>query len=81
MLLPIKRIYEGHGHMKSYSETAEKDDLEVLTRIIHLGLMIFGLLAWLVIGWAGEHEHGKHLGFTVHSWLGMGLLPHLLPCD
>ena len=59
--------------MKSYSEAAEKYDLDVLTRIIHMGLMVFGILAWLVGGWAGGYEHAKHLGFTIHSCLGMGL--------
>jgi cytochrome b len=59
--------------MKNYAEKAEKYDLDILTRIIHLGLMIFGTLAWLTSGWAEEYEHAKHLGFTVHSWLGMGL--------
>lgn len=59
--------------MKSYSEASEKYDLDVFTRIIHLGLMVSGILAWLASGWAEEYEHAKHLGFTVHKWLGMGL--------
>jgi hypothetical protein len=62
----LKRIYEGHGHMKSYSETAEKYDLGILTRIIHLGLMIFGLLAWFVSRWAGKYEHQSTLASHFH---------------
>ena len=59
--------------MKSYSEAAEKHDLDHFTRIIHLGLMFCGILAYLVSGWAGEYESPKHFGYTLHSWLGIGL--------
>ena len=51
----------------------ETGDFDVFTRVIHLGMMIFGVLAWMVGDWAGDYEHAKHLGYTVHSWLGMGL--------
>jgi cytochrome b len=60
--------------MTSHTEVSKKDDLDVLTRIIHLGLMVFALTAWSASGWAEDYAHTTHLGFTVHSWLGMGLV-------
>jgi cytochrome b len=66
-------IHPRYDHMKTSSEKAEKSDLDIFTRIIHLELMTCGILAWLVSGWAGEYTSAKHLGFTIHSWLGMGL--------
>ena len=59
--------------MTSQQVVSETVDLDVFTRVIHLGMMIFGVLAWIVGDWAGDYEHAKHLGYTVHSWLGMGL--------
>ena len=50
-----------------------KKDLDLLTRIIHLGLVIFGLLAWGTGEWGGDYEKLKQIGFYVHSWIGMGV--------
>ena len=50
-----------------------KKDLDLPTRIIHLGLVIFGLLAWGTGEWADDYEKLKHIGFYVHSWIGMGV--------
>ena len=47
--------------------------IDRVTRIIHMGLLIFGVLAWLTGDWAEDFEKGGHLGFTIHSWLGIGL--------
>ena len=54
-------------------EPPRVDEIDPGTRIIHLGLMVFGVLAWLVSGWADDYKRARHLGFTIHSWLGMGL--------
>jgi len=59
--------------MRSHTEVSKRDDLDVVARVIHLGLMVFALAAWSASGWAEDYAHTKHLGFTVHSWLGMGL--------
>ena len=59
--------------MTTQPEVLKTDDLDVFTRIIHLGLMVFALAAWAASGWAEDYAHTEHLGFTVHSWLGMGL--------
>ena len=59
--------------MTTHAELSKKDDLDVVARVIHLGLMLFALAAWSASGWAEDYSHTRHLGFTVHSWLGMGL--------
>ena len=41
--------------------------------LIHLGLLIFGLVAGITGLLAGDYKRLAHTGFTVHSWLGMGL--------
>ena len=58
---------------RKMTELAKKNDLDLFVRILHLGILTFGLLAYLASGWAGDYEHAKHLGFTIHKWLGMGL--------
>jgi cytochrome b len=55
------------------TELEKKDDLGVFVRALHLGILTFGLLAYLTSGWAEDYEHAKHLGFTKHKWLGIGL--------
>ena len=40
---------------------------------IHLGLLFFGLTAALTGLLAEDYKKAVHLGFTVHSWLGIGL--------
>jgi cytochrome b len=62
-----------HHAMTTQPEASKRDELDLVTRLIHLGLMFFALAAWITSGWAEEYEHAKHVGFTVHSWLGMGL--------
>lgn len=48
-------------------------DLDVLTRFIHLGLAVFGLLALLTGLFAGDYKRVHHLAFSVHKWLGLSL--------
>jgi cytochrome b len=55
------------------NRAAKEDELDTFARIIHLGLMVFGILAWITSTWAGDYKRAHHLGFTVHSWLGLGL--------
>ena len=45
-----------------------------ITRFLHTGLWSFGLSAWLTSEWADSYKEANHLGFTIHSWLGMGLV-------
>lgn len=51
----------------------ERNGLDNVTRIIHLGLTVFGILAWLTGLLAGDYNHPRHFGFTVHKWLGITL--------
>jgi cytochrome b len=46
-------------------------ELDVFTRIIHLGILIFGVLAWLTGELAEDYEKIEHTGFTIHKWLGI----------
>jgi cytochrome b len=44
--------------------------------LIHLGLLVFGLSAWmtgLLNDDADDHKRMEHLVYTIHRWLGMGL--------
>jgi cytochrome b len=47
--------------------------LDSLTRLIHLGLTVFGLLALLTGLWAGDYKRAHHWGFSVHKWMGLTL--------
>ena len=53
--------------------TPRQNDLGIFTRIIHLGLVIFGLLAWGTGEWGDAYKKLKHIGFYVHSWIGIAL--------
>jgi hypothetical protein len=59
--------------MSIHPEESKNDDLDVPACIIHLGLLVFGLAAFITGGWAEDYEHARHLGFTVHRLLGMAL--------
>jgi cytochrome b len=48
-------------------------DLDDLTRFIHLGLTVFGVLALITSLWAGDYKRLHHLGFSIHKWLGLTL--------
>ncbi len=58
---------------------SEKDDLDVLTRLIHLGLMVFGILAWLSGGWGEGYEHAGTWASRCTAGSGW-TSPRLLPC-
>ncbi|NTW67017.1 MAG: cytochrome b/b6 domain-containing protein [Nitrospirae bacterium] len=45
---------------------------DAVTRLLHLGLACFGLLAWGT-GWlADDYKELSHIGFSMHGWLGIG---------
>jgi cytochrome b len=48
------------------------DELGAASRMIHLGMVIFGISAWLT-GDLAEVEEGGRFGYDLHSWLGIGL--------
>jgi cytochrome b len=57
--------------MNTDSDIQRKDDLDGFARVIHLGMLTFGLLAYVASGWAEDYEKAQHLGFTVHKLLGI----------
>ena len=59
--------------MTDVSPPTQSRDLDDLTRFIHLGLTVFGILALITGLWAGDYKLGHHLGFSVHKWLGLTL--------
>ena len=59
--------------MESRSNSRERSELDDLTRFIHLGLTVFGILAYVTGLWAGDYKRAYHLGFSVHKWLGISL--------
>jgi cytochrome b len=57
--------------MNMDSDISREADLDVFARFIHLGILTFGLLAYLTSGWAEGYEKAQHFGFSVHRWLGI----------
>ncbi len=58
--------------MDQPADVRTSEELDSFTILLHLGLMIFGVLAWLSGDWAGDYKRVSHLGFMVHKMLGMG---------
>jgi len=58
--------------MKS-DDISSKNDLDALTRILHLGLVVFGLLALMTGDFAGDYKRAESPGFLVHGWIGIGV--------
>lgn len=52
--------------------STNEQSLDLTTRILHLGMLIFGISAWIVGGYAGDYKHAVHTGFSIHRWLGIG---------
>ena len=51
----------------------EKDKLDFPTLVLHAGITIFGLAAWLTGDWAGDYKRLSHPGFSLHRGLGICL--------
>jgi cytochrome b len=47
------------------------NELEDISRVIHLGLTVFGLSAWATGFLADDYKRMEPLGFSIHSWLGV----------
>jgi cytochrome b len=47
------------------------DELADISRMIHLGLTVIGVSAWVTGFWADDYKRVEHLGFSIHSWLGI----------
>lgn len=51
----------------------KRNELDVFSKIIHLGMLIPGIAAWLTGELADDYEKAEHLGFSIHKWLGISL--------
>jgi len=51
----------------------EKDKLDFPTLVMHAGITVFGLAAWLTGEWAADYKTVAHPGFELHRFLGIGL--------
>ncbi len=47
--------------------------LDVTTRVLHLGLALFGIAAWWTGEDANDYVKPEHGGYTLHLWLGIGM--------
>jgi len=56
----------------------EKDKLDFPTLLLHTGITIFGLTAWLTGDWAGDYKRLSHPGFSLHRGLGICLAGFIL---
>lgn len=57
--------------------------LDVITRLLHLGLAVFGVWSWLNgLGWIGagasDYDHAVYSGYIQHRWVGIGFTVFLL---
>ena len=53
------------------SNKSGTNELENIARVIHLGLTLFGISAWATGFLADDYKRVEHLGFSIHSWLGI----------
>ncbi|MFZ5453165.1 MAG: cytochrome b/b6 domain-containing protein [Thermodesulfobacteriota bacterium] len=51
----------------------EQDQLDFTTLVLHAGITVFGLAAWLTGEWAGDYQTVIHAGFEFHRFLGICL--------
>ena len=59
--------------MTDAPQPIQRNDIDDLSRFIHLGLTVFGILALVTGLWACDYKQVHHLGFRVHKWLGLTL--------
>jgi cytochrome b len=51
--------------------TNQTVELDVPTRIMHLGLAVFGVWAWWLGEDAGDYHRTNHSGYVFHMWIGL----------
>lgn len=59
--------------MEQRNDNTKDNTLGPFAILVHLGLLVFGISAALTGLMAEDYKKIEHLGFTIHSWLGMGL--------
>lgn len=60
------------------ADKSSTSELEDISRVIHLGLTVFGISAWATGFLADDYKRLEHLGFSIHSWLGISFVFFLL---
>ncbi|MDT8317750.1 MAG: cytochrome b/b6 domain-containing protein [bacterium] len=51
----------------------KKYKIDVPTRLIHMGIMVFALAAYFTGDGAGDYKKLDYSAYTLHQWLGMGI--------
>src|SRR5690348_17369400 len=52
--------------------------LDVPTRVLHLGLVVFGTWAWWIGEDAGDYHKPDHSGYLLHMYVGLAFAGFLL---
>ena len=63
--------------MKKHSVNSAEKEMGGFVLVCHFGMMLFGITAWLTGDAADDHKKYEHFWFTMHSWIGMGLVSSL----
>ncbi|MCP4339097.1 MAG: cytochrome b/b6 domain-containing protein [Desulfobulbaceae bacterium] len=50
-----------------------KGKIDVPTKVIHIGIMIFALAAYVTGDGADDYKKAEYFGYILHQWLGMGI--------
>jgi cytochrome b len=54
-----------------------EEPLDRTTRLLHLGLAVFGVWAWWIGDGAGDYKRVAHPGYTQHMWVGIAFTAFL----
>lgn len=58
--------------MKDNKEHTVEEGADGFVCLFHLGLILFGITAWLTGDAADDYKKYEHFWFTMHGWIGMG---------
>lgn len=82
--MPLPLQVAGHtgdegGIMKKEDKIySQEQGTDGFIRICHLGMLLFGITAWLTGDAADDYKNIMHVWFTRHGWIGMGLASSFL---
>jgi len=51
----------------------KKGKIDIPTRVIHFGIMVLALAAYVTGDGADDYKKAEYSGYTLHMWLGMGV--------
>jgi cytochrome b len=61
-------------NIRNNDRTSTDAPLGAFVILVHLGIFIAGIAAWLSGDLADDYKRLAHPGFTLHSWVGMGVV-------